>query len=203
MRKQTRLTLGVIGLSALSTSYLLGHQGTDQSLALSASAATSVPQVDATATQTDAQVTSPTTSGPTAAATPSETATSTSTATSSPSATTKASATPTPTATSRPSSTPTPTATSSVKDGTYTSDTISYRYGQVQLKITVASGALSDISLIKATTEGRGYDQAPPILVNAALQAGGTNFGNLSGATFVTQAFKKALDNALAKAGLN
>jgi uncharacterized protein with FMN-binding domain len=80
---------------------------------------------------------------------------------------------------------------------------VQYRYGRIQLEIAVTDGALTDINLLQATTEGRGYDQAPPILVNAALQAGGTNFGNLSGATFTTQAFKQALDDALAQAGLN
>jgi len=39
-------------------------------------------------------------------------------------------------------------------------------------------------------------------LVDLALQAQGSNFGNNSRATFTSQAFKKALNDALAQAGM-
>jgi uncharacterized protein with FMN-binding domain len=35
--------------------------------------------------------------------------------------------------------------------------------------------------------------------VNATLATQSTNYGNISGATFTVDAFKKAVDNALAK----
>jgi uncharacterized protein with FMN-binding domain len=35
--------------------------------------------------------------------------------------------------------------------------------------------------------------------VDATLTAQGTNYGNISGATFTADAFKKAVDNALGK----
>ncbi len=193
MRKQSRITLGVIGLSTLTTSYLLGHQAAESNISLAASATTTTPTK--AADSTTAQVTSPATTE----AAPEATATADATATNEPTATTEPS--PTATATTQPA--PTATTAPAATSGTYTSQTVQYRYGRIQLEIGVTDGALTDINLLQATTEGRGYDQAPPILVNAALQAGGTNFGNLSGATFTTQAFKQALDDALAQAGLN
>jgi uncharacterized protein with FMN-binding domain len=191
VRKQTRLTLGVVGLSALTTSYLLGHQATESSIALTALGATAEATSTPSETATETQVTSPATT---------ETATAEATATAEPSATAKPS--PSQTATSEPTATQTQAPAAS-SNGTYKSQTLQYRYGQIQLEIAVTDGALTHITLLKATTEGRGYDQAPPILVDAALQAGGTSFGNLSGATFTTQAFKQALGDALSQAGLN
>jgi uncharacterized protein with FMN-binding domain len=191
VRKQSRITLGVIGLSTLTTSYLLGHQAAESNMSLAASATTTTPTQEADSTT--AQVTSPATTE----AAPEATATAD--ATTEPTATTEPAPSATATSEPAPSATTAPAATS----GTYTSQTVQYRYGRIQLEIAVTDGALTDINLLQATTEGRGYDQAPPILVNAALQAGGTNFGNLSGATFTTQAFKQALDDALAQAGLN
>jgi uncharacterized protein with FMN-binding domain len=191
VRKQSRITLGVIGLSTLTTSYLLGHQAAESNMSLAASATTTTPTQEADSTT--AQVTSPATTETAPETTATADATSEPTATTEPSPTATATTEPAPTATTAPAAT----------SGTYTSQTVQYRYGRIQLEIAVTDGALTDINLLQATTEGRGYDQAPPILVNAALQAGGTNFGNLSGATFTTQAFKQALDDALAQAGLN
>jgi hypothetical protein len=36
-------------------------------------------------------------------------------------------------------------------------------------------------------------------LISAAISANGSGFGNLGGATYTTNAFKQALDNALGK----
>jgi uncharacterized protein with FMN-binding domain len=38
-------------------------------------------------------------------------------------------------------------------------------------------------------------------LKDAAIQANGSNFGNLSGATYTTDAYKQAVDSALSKLG--
>lgn len=178
MRKETRFALGIVGLSAVATSYLVGHQPAQSSVALATSAVTAssnpTPSAEVTPTQTNASAaTEPT---PTQSVTPEKTT--------APSATTD----------------PTPTATAA--DGTYLSTNVSYRYGNIQLEVTVQSGHLAAINLLQATTHGRGYDQAPPMLVDAALQAGSADFGNLSGATFTSMAFKQALTDALNQAGL-
>ena len=89
---------------------------------------------------------------------------------------------------------------SSSKTLTGTSDPIEYMFGTVQLKVTQVNGKITAIEELTATaTDGR--EQAFPTLKDAAIQANGSNFGNLSGATYTTDAYKQALDSALSKLG--
>lgn len=101
-----------------------------------------------------------------------------------------------------PTSSATP-ATSGLQDGDYMSEAVRYKYGTIQLGVTIDAGNIASIDLVQATTKGRGYDQAPPMLVDAAMKVQGTEFGNLTGATYVTEAFKQALSNALEQAAKN
>lgn len=89
-------------------------------------------------------------------------------------------------------------ATGATKTQTVTSDVIDYRYGKVELEVTATAGKIESI-VEKQSTTSRGWQSAVPILHKAALEAQGTNFGNLSGATFITEAYKQALANALSK----
>jgi hypothetical protein len=85
-------------------------------------------------------------------------------------------------------------------DKTVTSDQIPYQYGVIELMVTKSAGKLSAIDVGgSSATEGR--QQAFPTLVDEAIKAQGSSFGNLGGATYTTDAFKKALDNAIAKLG--
>lgn len=77
-------------------------------------------------------------------------------------------------------------------------DVVQYRYGVVQLEITVSNGKVEKINEVQATAS-RGYTQAFPKLNEMALNAQSADFGNLSGATFVSEAYAKALSNALSK----
>ena len=87
---------------------------------------------------------------------------------------------------------------SNSKSGSATSDTISYQYGNIQLRVTENAGQISSIELVQAdATAGR--EQAFSYLIKDAISANGSTFANLSGATFTTDAFKQALDNALSK----
>jgi uncharacterized protein with FMN-binding domain len=61
-----------------------------------------------------------------------------------------------------------------------------------------ASGTITAVDLVQAGATG-GRDNAFPALQQAAISAQGSSFGNVSRATFTTQAFKEALDSALAK----
>lgn len=85
-------------------------------------------------------------------------------------------------------------------DGSYESDPIRYRYGQIVLSVDISNGQLDAIQIIEATTEGKAWEQVPPVLVEMALEARGSGFVNLSGATFSSNAFRQALENALGKA---
>jgi uncharacterized protein with FMN-binding domain len=84
------------------------------------------------------------------------------------------------------------------KTQTVTSDVIQYRYGQVELEVTATAGKIEKIVEKQASTS-RGWETAVPVLNKAAMDAQGANFGNLSGATFITEAYKQALSNALSK----
>jgi uncharacterized protein with FMN-binding domain len=100
---------------------------------------------------------------------------------------------------STPTGSPSSSSTSSApKDQTVQGDAINYRYGTVQVEVVQKSGKISAINMLQSgATAGR--DQAFPSLIQAAIQAQGTSFGNLSGATFTTDAFKQALTSAVTK----
>ena len=81
---------------------------------------------------------------------------------------------------------------------TVSSDPITYKYGTVQISMTIVDGAITEIKMLQGdATNGRG--EAYTTLINATIQQQGTNYGNISGATFTVDAFKKAVDNAMAK----
>jgi uncharacterized protein with FMN-binding domain len=84
------------------------------------------------------------------------------------------------------------------KSGTATSDAVAYQFGQVQLTVSESSGKITSIDYGTSSATG-GREQAFTYLVQDAIAAQGTNFSNLSGATYTTDAFKQALSNALAK----
>lgn len=95
------------------------------------------------------------------------------------------------------------TSSSSVSSGadkTVQSDPIAYRYGTVQVEVVRSGGKITAINMLQSDASA-GRDQAYPMLVSAAIQAQGSNFANISGATFTTDAFKQALDSAISKLG--
>lgn len=66
------------------------------------------------------------------------------------------------------------------------------------MTVTEKNGKITAIDYSNSSaTNGR--EQAFPYLVQYAIAANGSNFNNLGGATYTTQAFQQALDNALAK----
>jgi uncharacterized protein with FMN-binding domain len=94
--------------------------------------------------------------------------------------------------------TPTPAPTTPTKPITKTSDPVAYKYGVVQISITKTDGSITAVSLVKGDTSN-GRAAAYDILSNATIQVQGTNYGNVSGATFTTDAYKLAVENALGK----
>lgn len=69
----------------------------------------------------------------------------------------------------------------------------------MEISVTKQGPTILDITIIKGGTEGGEYAAVPSTLARAAVQAQGANFGNVGGATHTTDAFKKALETALAK----
>jgi uncharacterized protein with FMN-binding domain len=98
--------------------------------------------------------------------------------------------------------TPTSTKTGAATkpDTTVTSDPIPYQFGTIEISVTRKAGKLSAID-IGTSTATNGRQQAFPFLVQYAIKAQGTNFANLGGATYTTDAFKAALDSAITKLG--
>lgn len=78
------------------------------------------------------------------------------------------------------------------------SDPINYKYGIVQLRLTMLGSEITNVTVLQGDTS-YGRDVAYATLVSATLQVQSTNYGNVSGATFTTEAFKLAVESALAK----
>ena len=73
-----------------------------------------------------------------------------------------------------------------------------YAYGTIQLEVVRQGGKLASVNLIQAGATG-GREQAFALLQQSALEAQGTNFANISGATYTVDAFKAALESAISK----
>ena len=96
--------------------------------------------------------------------------------------------------------TPTPTTTTPPTKVTKTADgdPINYQFGVIQVSVKQVNGKLTAVNYLQSSASA-GRDQAFPYLVQYAIKANGSNFGNLGGATYTTEAFKQALDSAIAK----
>lgn len=71
-------------------------------------------------------------------------------------------------------------------------------FGTVQVQVTKSGGKITEITMLLANaTKGRAA--VFPYLIQYAIDANGSNFANVSGATYTTDAFKQSLDAALAK----
>lgn len=130
--------------------------------------------------------------GPTATATPTPTATAKPKPGTKPKPATKPAATPTP----KPTTPTTPPATGTAVS--QTSAAIRYEYGTIQVKVTKDAGNITAVSYLKSSST-RLPKGTLAYLVNASIQANGSNFTKVSRATVTTDAYKKALEDALAK----
>ncbi len=97
-----------------------------------------------------------------------------------------------------------PTAASSSSDRTYTGQDVSYRYGDIEVAVTVDGSRIVTVSVPQDDTFSP-YSQtvnsaAVPILVREAVAAQGIDFDVVSGATYASDAFAQSLQSALDKA---
>ena len=110
------------------------------------------------------------------------------------------------TAGSSGSSTSTATTPASSNDGSYTGDSVSTRFGDVQVQITVTGGALTDVTALQLTDhDGRSVqisNRAAPVLRSEVLRAGSADVQTVSGATYTSDAYLTSLQSALDQAGL-
>jgi uncharacterized protein with FMN-binding domain len=122
-----------------------------------------------------------------------------------------AQATPTPsasaTASASASATPTPTPTPSsngLKDGTYTGQDIGTQFGDVQVKVTISGGKITDVQPIQLPFDRPRSAEisqfAAPQLHDEVLQAQSANIDYLGGATFTSDAYAQSVQSALDQA---
>ena len=199
MRKGTKSFLGIVSLGLVAAGYQAG-QAAEISSGFSA-ASTRLPATAASTTPVAAPVTSTPIPNLGGSDDGENTTTIVASTTPAPAATTKAPvstpkapvSTPKATATT-PAPAPAPVTASATKTGS----AISYRYGTVQVSVTKANGKISAVNLLQQGATG-GRQGAFPYLVQYAIQANGSGFGSLGGATYTTDAFKQSLESALAK----
>ncbi|MEW2117833.1 FMN-binding protein [Streptomyces sp. NPDC005474] len=91
----------------------------------------------------------------------------------------------------------------SVKDGTFTGDTIQTQYGPVQVRVTVSGGKITKADALQAPKGGRS-DQisgdAIPKLNKEAIASGTEGIDAVSGASYTSAGYGKSLQSALDKA---
>ena len=113
-------------------------------------------------------------------------------------------------ATSVPAATQAPTAnalaTTSAKsiNGTFTGPSVFVNYGNVQVKITVANGRITDAVAVVAPSgrNDRWTNMAVPILKAQTLKAQSADIQGASGASYTSYGWYTSLQGALAQAGL-
>ena len=107
------------------------------------------------------------------------------------------SATPTAAATTAP-------ATTAAINGTFTGPSVNVNYGNVQVKITVVNGRITDAVAVKAPTgkNDRYTNMAVPTLKAQTLKAQSANIQGVSGASYTSYGWFTSLQGAIALAGL-
>ena len=109
------------------------------------------------------------------------------------------------TSTSKATATPAPTAKAATGTQTLTGDTVSTRYGDVAVQITVTNGQVTDVQAVALPTHGHSGEisnYVAPILASEALQAQSANIDIISGATYTSSAYAQSLQSALDQAGI-
>lgn len=97
------------------------------------------------------------------------------------------------------------TTSTAVVDGTYTGASVSTRFGDVQVSVTISGGAITDVTALQLTDhDGKSVqisNRAAPILREEVLAAQSSAVSNVSGATYTTRAYLSSVQSALDQAG--
>jgi uncharacterized protein with FMN-binding domain len=97
-----------------------------------------------------------------------------------------------------------PATSPSAINGTFTGPSVFVNYGDVQVKITVVNGRITDAVAVKAPSgrNDRYTNMAVPILKAQTLKAQSANIQGASGASYTSYGWHTSLQGALAQAGL-
>ena len=106
-------------------------------------------------------------------------------------------------ATTAPATQPPATSPSAI-NGTFTGPSVFVNYGNVQVKITVVNGRITDAVAVVAPSgrNDRWTNMAVPILKAQTLKAQSANIQGASGASYTSYGWHTSLQGALAQAGL-
>ena len=107
-------------------------------------------------------------------------------------------------ATQAPATTAPATNSKTSINGTFTGPSINVNYGNVQVKITVVDGRITDAVAVKAPSgkNDRYTNMAVPILKAQTLKAQSANIQGASGASYTSYGWHISLQGALTQAGL-
>jgi uncharacterized protein with FMN-binding domain len=95
-------------------------------------------------------------------------------------------------------------ATPAAINGTFTGPSVNVNYGNVQVKITVVNGRITDAVAVKAPSgrNDRWTNMAVPVLKQQTLKAQSANIQGVSGASYTSYGWFTSLQGAIALAGL-
>lgn len=99
-----------------------------------------------------------------------------------------------------------PSSSAAATSADYTGQAVETRYGTVQVKVSVRSRKITDVSFVQLTSfDGRSEQinaEAGPILLQQTLSAQSAQIDGVSGATYTSQGYEESLQSALDQAGL-
>ena len=91
------------------------------------------------------------------------------------------------------------------QSGTFTGAAVNTRFGNVQVSVSVANGAITAVTPLQLTSADRKSVQisarAEPILRSEVITAQSASVQNVSGATYTTRGYLQSLQSALDQAG--
>lgn len=86
-------------------------------------------------------------------------------------------------------------------NGTFTGQSVSTRFGNVQVQVTISSGKITEVTALQLTDDsGRSQmisSRAAPVLRSEVLQAQSANVDTVGGATYTSEAYLSSLQSAL------
>lgn len=96
-------------------------------------------------------------------------------------------------------------AAGTVADGTYDGQTVSTRFGTVQVNAVISGGQITDVVAVKLPDQDRQSisisNQAAPMIRQEVLTAQSALVSNIGGATYTTRGYLQSLQSALDAAG--
>jgi uncharacterized protein with FMN-binding domain len=106
--------------------------------------------------------------------------------------------------TAAPTPSPSPTPSGQYRDGHYSGEDVSMRYGDVEVQVVVSGGRITDVVALQLPSDRArsAYisQVAGPMLHDEVLQAQSAQIDSLSGATYTSDAYAQSVQAALDQA---